>query len=135
MAAFQFYLQSRKERKVGWVGDDSHVVFGKKNSLVNKEVWDGALLWCNSQFFVTKILVEVFAIFHTVTVKHHSSMWNWLFGLPGQIHCEQSPWCKIKLWACSWLCYSPVIPFLVSMSLDFPCTTHVFFPEHLYNNC
>jgi hypothetical protein len=30
MAAFQFYLQSRKPRKVGWVGDDSHVVFGKK---------------------------------------------------------------------------------------------------------
>jgi hypothetical protein len=30
MAAFQFYLQSGKERKVWWVGDDSHVVFGKK---------------------------------------------------------------------------------------------------------
>jgi hypothetical protein len=38
MAAFQFYLQSGKQRKgtlgqvkqVGWVGNDSHVVFGKK---------------------------------------------------------------------------------------------------------
>jgi hypothetical protein len=38
MAAFQFYLQLGKHRKVaggqvrlvGWVGDDSHVVFGQK---------------------------------------------------------------------------------------------------------
>jgi hypothetical protein len=30
MAAFQFYLQSGKQRKAGWVGDDSHVVFGQK---------------------------------------------------------------------------------------------------------
>jgi hypothetical protein len=30
MAAFQFYLQSGKQRKVGWVGDVSHVVFGQK---------------------------------------------------------------------------------------------------------
>jgi hypothetical protein len=26
----------------------------------------------------------------SVTVKHDSSMWNCLFGLAGQIHCEQS---------------------------------------------
>jgi hypothetical protein len=26
MAAFQFYIQSGTQRKVGWVGDDSHVV-------------------------------------------------------------------------------------------------------------
>jgi hypothetical protein len=30
MAEFQFYLQSGKQRKVGWVGDDSHIVFGQK---------------------------------------------------------------------------------------------------------
>jgi hypothetical protein len=30
MAAFQFYLQLGKQRKVGWVGDDSHVLFSKK---------------------------------------------------------------------------------------------------------
>jgi hypothetical protein len=30
MVAFQFYLQSGKQRKVGWVGEDSCVVFGKK---------------------------------------------------------------------------------------------------------
>jgi hypothetical protein len=30
MAALQFYPQSRKKRKVGWVGEDSCVVFGQK---------------------------------------------------------------------------------------------------------
>jgi hypothetical protein len=28
MAAFQFHLQLKEHRKVGWVGDGSHVVFG-----------------------------------------------------------------------------------------------------------
>jgi hypothetical protein len=30
ISAFQFYFKSGKQRKVGCVGDDSHVVFGKK---------------------------------------------------------------------------------------------------------
>jgi hypothetical protein len=30
MATFQFCLQSRKQRIEGWMGDDSHVVFGQK---------------------------------------------------------------------------------------------------------
>jgi hypothetical protein len=32
MADFQFYLQLGKHTKVGWVGDDSHLVFGQKFS-------------------------------------------------------------------------------------------------------
>jgi hypothetical protein len=38
MMAFKFNLQSDKQRKVGWLRDDSHVAFGKKNSLVKNEV-------------------------------------------------------------------------------------------------
>jgi hypothetical protein len=30
MAAFQFYLHSEKQTKVGWLGDGILVVFGKK---------------------------------------------------------------------------------------------------------
>jgi hypothetical protein len=30
MAVFEFYLQPGKQRKVGWVVYDSHVVFGQK---------------------------------------------------------------------------------------------------------
>jgi hypothetical protein len=26
-------------------------------------------------------------------------------------------------------------PFSVSVSLNFPCTAHAFFPERLFNNC
>jgi hypothetical protein len=37
MVTFKFYLQSGEQRKVGWVGDKSHVVL-VKNSLVKKEV-------------------------------------------------------------------------------------------------
>jgi hypothetical protein len=34
-------------------------------------------------------LGEVFAHVHAVAIKRHSSMQNWLFGLPGRILCEQ----------------------------------------------
>jgi hypothetical protein len=36
-AAFQFYFQLGKRRKVGWVGN-SDVAFGRKNSLVKEKV-------------------------------------------------------------------------------------------------
>jgi hypothetical protein len=37
MEAFQFYLTSGKDRKVGWVGEDNHVDL-VKNCLVKEEV-------------------------------------------------------------------------------------------------
>jgi hypothetical protein len=62
-------------------------------------------------------------------------MQNWMFRLPGRILCEQSPWSQRGWWACSWLCSSPVSPFLVSVSSYFPCRAHAFFPEPLSNYC
>jgi hypothetical protein len=41
--------------------------------------------------FGAKVWSEVFAHFHAVAVKHHGSVRNWLFGLPGKILCEQFP--------------------------------------------
>jgi hypothetical protein len=77
--------------------------------------------------FVAKVWGEFFAHFHAVAVKYNNGMQNWLFGLPGQILCEQPP--------CSWLCTSPVSPFSVLVSLDMPfknlCTAHALFPERL----
>jgi hypothetical protein len=65
-------------------------------------------------------------------------MWNWLFGLPGWNICEQSPWCQRKLWACSWLCSSPISPISacpeLSMSFKHQHMAHAFFPENLYNH-
>jgi hypothetical protein len=62
-------------------------------------------------------------------------MRNWMLGLPGRILCEQFPWCQRKRWACSWLHSSHVSPFSGSVSLNFPCTAHAFFPERLSNHC
>jgi hypothetical protein len=87
MGAFQFYLQSGKQRKVGWVGDDSHVVFSQKfpgekgsETLRRRDATAISL--------VAKFQGIVFARFHAVTVKCHSSMQNWLFGLAGRILCS-----------------------------------------------
>jgi hypothetical protein len=41
--------------------------------------------------FVAKFRGDVFAHFHAVAVKRHSSMRNCLFGLPARILCKQSP--------------------------------------------
>jgi hypothetical protein len=85
-------------------------------------------------FFVAKIRDGLLAHFHVVPAKLHSSMRNWLFGLPGRILYEQPPCCQIKLWACSWLCSSLVTPLSLSTSFNFLCTAHTFFPERLPNH-
>lgn len=46
--------------------------------------------------FTTKLWHEVFALFHAVAVKRHSTMQNSPFGLPWPILCKQSPWCQRK---------------------------------------
>jgi hypothetical protein len=68
--------------------------------------------------FVFKVRAEVFARIHAVAIKRHSSMRNWLFGLPGRILCKQSPSCQRKLCACSLLFFSPVSPTSVCPELS-----------------
>jgi hypothetical protein len=80
----QLYLQSEKQWKVRWVRWGNRYVDLGKNSLVRKEVWDGALSWCNSHFFV-KVRNGVFAYFYAVAVKCHISNRNWLFDLSRRI--------------------------------------------------
>jgi hypothetical protein len=89
MTVFIFYLQSGKRRKVGWVGDDSHVVFGKKFPGEK----GSEMVHCHNAIassLVTKVWGEVLAHFHAVAIKCHSSKQNWLFGLSGRTLCEQS---------------------------------------------
>jgi hypothetical protein len=121
MAAFQFYLQSGKQRKIGWVRDDSHVAFGKKILYWKRKFETVCCRDATASSFVAKLCAKVFVHFHAVVVQCLSSMQNLLFGLPGPILCEQSPLCQRKLWACSWFCSSSVSPFTVSLSLDFQC--------------
>jgi hypothetical protein len=114
------------------------MLFSVKNPLVKKEMWDGELLWCNSQFlFIAEVRGEVFARSHSVVLKRHSSMWNWQFGLPGRILYEQFPWCQRKVMNMLLTLLFTCLAFFfsVSVSLDFPCTALTFFPGHLYNNC
>jgi hypothetical protein len=84
---------------------------------------------------VTEVWAEVFAHFQIVTVQHHSSMWNWLLAFQDEFFLKNPLDVKKKLWASSWLCSSPVSPFSVSESLDYPCMAYAFFTEHLSNHC
>jgi hypothetical protein len=45
-------------------------------------------------------------------------MQNWMFGMPGWIFHEQSPWCQRKWWAYCWLYSSRVSPFSVCPELS-----------------
>jgi hypothetical protein len=68
-------------------GEDSHVVFGQNfpGGKGNVHCRDA-----RASSFVAKVRGEV-SDFYAVTVKGHGSVWNLLFGLPGQILYEQSP--------------------------------------------
>jgi hypothetical protein len=76
IAAFQFYVQSRKQRKVGLVGDDSHVVFGQKFHGERKKFEMVCSHDATASSFVAKVQGEVIAHFHSMGIKHHSSMQN-----------------------------------------------------------
>jgi hypothetical protein len=78
MVVFQFYLQSGKERKVGWVMTVMLFLVKKFTS-------------ATASSFVTKAWGKILAHFHAVTVKCHGSIKKCLFGPPGRIICEQSP--------------------------------------------
>jgi hypothetical protein len=83
------FIFSQGNRKVGWVGDVSHVAFGLKFPGEKRIETVHCYYWTDS-YFVMKVLAEVFTHFHTVVVKCHDSMWNWPFGLQG----EPSPCCQ-----------------------------------------
>jgi hypothetical protein len=101
---------------------------------VKKEVWNGALLCCCSQFFCRQSSGRILYTFPRSLLKHHSSMWNWLFGLPGWILHEQFSWCKRKMDMTSALLLT-CLTFSFSVGLDFPCTIHAFFPDRLPSHC
>jgi hypothetical protein len=70
------FICNWENRKIGWVGDDSHVVFSQK-FLGEK----GSVRWCvvmmqQPVLLSPKFMDGVFAHFNAVTVKYHSSMWN-----------------------------------------------------------
>jgi hypothetical protein len=61
--------------------------------------------------------------------NRYNSMRNWVFGLPGRVLCEESPWCQRNDEHLTLL--FAYLAVSVSVNIDFPCTAHVFFPERL----
>jgi hypothetical protein len=56
MAAFQFCLQSGKQKRAGWVGDDSQVVLGQNFLAKKGEVWEVPSRDAAAIYFVAKVL-------------------------------------------------------------------------------
>jgi hypothetical protein len=83
--------------------------------------------------FVAKVRGEVFKHFQALAIKRHSSVWNWLFRLPGRILCEQSRTCQ-GWWTCSWL-FSSLSRLFRSGWVWTLCMAHAFFSELLSNQC
>jgi hypothetical protein len=83
MADFQFHLQLEKQRNVGWVGDDSHVLCGQKFSGEK-----GSVRWCVIMMQQPVPLLTKFGGNSSHIFSHrksHSSTQKWLFDLPRQI--------------------------------------------------
>jgi hypothetical protein len=109
------------------VGDGSHVVFGKKfpdeRLSVRRCVCDA-----RASSFVAKFRCEVFAHIYPVPVKGHSSMRNWLLGLPGRILCG-------KWWTCSWLCSSSVSHFCLIIARFSVALFPIFAQNLMHTRC
>jgi hypothetical protein len=123
MAAFEFYLQSRKQRKVGWVGTTVMLDL-VKNSLVKEEVWEMA----KSLYIFMQSLYNITVL---CTIDCLACRDKFFLSNPLDV--------KKKWRACSWLCPSPVLPFSVLVNLDVPfkhpCTAHAFFPKCSSSHC
>jgi hypothetical protein len=122
---------NRGNRKVRWAGT-TVMLFLVRNSQLKKEVWNDALSWCNSQFFCSQSLVQSVRIFSLGCRKAVVCRINCLVCQDNSLRTIPLMW--KKWWAFSWLCSSSVSPFSISVILDFPCTAHAFFPEHLSNH-
>jgi hypothetical protein len=79
--------------------------------------------------FVDKVQGEVFARFHAVAVKCHSSVRNCEdeFFMISSLDVEENDEHALD--------FTLHVSRLFLSSLDFPCTAHVFFPEFLSNQC
>jgi hypothetical protein len=87
------------------------------------------LSWCNSQLFCHQSSGQS-RTFSRSRCESHSTMQNWLFGLPGWILCEQSPWWWVKFLNLlfTYLTFFGLGEFMLS------CMTHAFLPKIMSNH-
>jgi hypothetical protein len=91
--------------------------------------------YATASSFVAKVRGEVFVHFHAVAVKVTVMCRIDCLACQDEFFVNNPPWCQRKWWACSWLRSSLVSLSSVSVSLEFSCTVHAFFPECLSNHC
>jgi hypothetical protein len=72
------------------------LLFGKKFPGEKGSVRRFVFVMQQPSSFVAKVRGGIFSNFHTAAVRCHTTMRNWLFGLPGRILCQQSPWYERK---------------------------------------
>lgn len=82
-------LAGGQVRQVGWVGDYSYLVFSQKFSPEKGNVRPPVVMK-QQPVFIAEVQGEVLAKFHTVPIKRHSNMLNFLFGMQEQVLCEKS---------------------------------------------
>jgi hypothetical protein len=94
--------------------------------LAKKEVWDGTLPWCNSQFFRRQS--SWWSLYTRSSNRRNTSQYAKFAVWPTRTNSLwTNPLMSQKWLSCSRFCSSPVSPFSVWTS--HPCTAHVFFPE------
>jgi hypothetical protein len=97
-----------------------------KNSMGKKEVWDSVFHDAVSSSFVAKGWGQSLCTFLQSRHKHHSSMHNWMFGLPENDECTLH--FGVHLSHLSWSRWLQNFPFkLLGIA-------HAFFPEHVSNH-
>jgi hypothetical protein len=130
------FIFNRGNRKIRWVGDDSHVAFGKKTFPAEKESVRRCVVVLQQLVMLSPKFGEKSSHIFTqspqiVTVVCRIGCMAWqdeeFFVIESLV-----PWCQRKLLEVSWLCSASVSPFSVSVS--FPYKTHSFFPERLCNH-
>jgi hypothetical protein len=105
------------------------ILFLAHNSLVKMDMWDCAL-WCKSQSFRCQSSGRSHHTFSN-SRREKSQYYEELTVWPAR---TESLW-TISLISKKIMNILLTLLLSVSMSLNFPCTAHAFFPEGLCNHC
>jgi hypothetical protein len=132
MAVFQFYLQSRKQNKVRWARNYSHIDFGK-NSLVKRKCETVRCFDITDSSYVAKFRGEVFAQFHTVAEKVTVVRGICYFVCQGEFFVKDSLDVKNYQHGPDFVLLLSRL-FSISVSLDFRVRPMLFFSERLPNH-
>jgi hypothetical protein len=136
MVAFPFYLQSGKQRKVGWVGNNSHVVFGKKKKSPGENgSGDSVLSWCNNQFLCRQNLGQILHTFSCSRCKDITVVCRMeCLACNNELFVNNPNDVKENYEHALYFAFSCLTSFDLS-GFGLSIYSSHFFPEHLSNHC